>query len=404
MTRITILGGCGTVGSVAVKTLVALDDFSEIMIGDINLPKATSLVKELGTDRMSAKRVDAHDPRSIREAVKYSDVILNCIGPFYKFGPTIVRAAIDTGIDYVDICDDVDATDNILKMHNQAKDAGVSACIGMGSSPGVTNLLAKFCADQLLEKVDGIDIYHVHGFEPTEGPGVIAHRIHSMLSEIPMFLDGEFKVVRFFEKEGIDLQEEVDFHLVGMHRVYPYPHPETITLPNYIPCQRVTNKGTVLPDEYFQLIINIVKLGIVDETPLDVKGQKISPFDFTIAYILKQREKILQEAAFGEQRGCVKTVISGRRKGKPHQYIFSLASVGQAMGEGTGIPAALGATLMKRGKIKEKGVLPPEACILPLDFLSIMQEYLKLEKISGEGSPLLIESIDADGNIEHLSL
>ncbi|MFX1562555.1 MAG: saccharopine dehydrogenase family protein [Promethearchaeota archaeon] len=404
MARITVLGGCGTVGSVAVRTLVDLNDFSEIVIGDIDLPKADRIVKELGTDRLSAKKVDALNPRSIREAIKGSDVILNCIGPFYKFGPPIVKAAIEARINYVDICDDVDATQAILKMHNQAKIANVSACIGMGSSPGVTNLLAKFCADQLLEKVDAIDIMHCHGGEETEGPGVIAHRIHSMCSEIPMFLDGKYKVVKFFEKEGIALQEDVGFHLIGKHRVYPYPHPETITLPKYIPCQRVTNKGTVIPDEYFQLIIDIVELGMVDEEPLEVKGVNIAPFDFVIAYIIQQREKILRETSFGEQRGCIRTVVSGKRKGKNQMYVFSLASRGQAMGEGTGIPAAFGATLMERGKIKEKGVLPPEACINPLDFLSIMQEYLKLEKISGKGSPLLIESIDAEGKIEHLSL
>ena len=31
MSRITVLGGCGVVGTVAVKTLVSVDDFSEII-------------------------------------------------------------------------------------------------------------------------------------------------------------------------------------------------------------------------------------------------------------------------------------------------------------------------------------------------------------------------------------
>ena len=83
--------------------------------------------------------------------------------------------------------------------------------------------------------------------------------------------------------------------------------------------------------------------------------------------------------------------------------MFSLASDNQAMGEGTGIPAAFGAALMKRGMIKEKGVLPPEACIEPLDFLNIMQEHLDLEKVGGTGSPLIIESIDDRGNVERIT-
>ena len=81
-----------------------------------------------------------------------------------------------------------------------------------------------------------------------------------------------------------------------------------------------------------------------------------------------------------------------------------MASVGQSMGEGTGIPAALGAVLMKRGKISEKGVLPPEACVNPLDFLGIMQEHLKLDKVSSGESPLIIERISEDGTVEKLDI
>ncbi|MFX1537016.1 MAG: saccharopine dehydrogenase family protein, partial [Promethearchaeota archaeon] len=200
------------------------------------------------------------------------------------------------------------------------------------------------------------------------------------------------------------LQEDVDFLKLGTYRVYPYPHPETITLPKYIKnVKRVTNKGTVLPSEYFQLIMNLVKLGLTDEKPLNVKGTMISPFDFVISYIIDQREKILKETNFGTQRGCVKIVVKGKKDSKPHQYVFSLASENQAMGEGTGIPAAFGAVLMKRGMIKEKGVLPPEAGVEPLDFLNIMQEHLDLEKVGGKGSPLIIESIDDQENVERIT-
>jgi saccharopine dehydrogenase-like NADP-dependent oxidoreductase len=61
----------------------------------------------------------------------------------------------------------------------------------------------------------------------------------------------------------------------------------------------------------------------------------------------------------------------------------------------------MGAMLMKRGKISGKGVMPPEACINPMDFLALMPEVIDLEKnkASGKGfSGLLVESVDAQGN------
>ena len=404
MARITVLGGCGTVGSIAVRTLIELGDFSEILVADIDTARADRLVEDIGGDCLSAVSCDAKDPRSIKEVIKGSDVVLNCAGPFYVLAPIILKAVIEEGINYVDVCDDVDATIDILKLDNAAKRSGVSALIGMGSSPGVANLLVRFCAEQLLEEIDSIDILHAHGGEPHEGAAVIGHRIHSMSIDIPVFLDGKEKTVRFFEEDGIALQEEIDFHLLGKYWCYPYPHPETVTLPKYIKCQRVTNLGCVIPPKYYSLIMDIVKTGMIGDQPIDVKGVQISPLDFVTAYILDQREKILKETNFGEQRGCLKIVIKGRKAGKPHQYNFSMASVGQSMGEGTGIPAAIGAALMYRGKIQEKGVLPPEACVNPMDFLAVMQGFLKLEGITGKGSPLIIESIDSKGKVKHLSL
>ncbi|MFW9795213.1 MAG: saccharopine dehydrogenase family protein [Candidatus Thorarchaeota archaeon] len=404
MSRITVLGGCGVVGTVAVKTLVSAGDFSEIVIGDIDLEKANESVSAIGDECLSSFKVDASDPAAIKEAIKGSDIVLNCCGPFYKLGPIILKAVIESKIDYVDVCDDYDATKLLLAMDKAAKKADITALTGMGSSPGVANILVRFCADHMLDEVDSIDILHVHGGEPVEGSAVVAHRIHSMTSPIPMYLDGKFTTVDYFGESGKALEADYDFHKVGTYRCYPYPHPETITLPNYIKCKRVTNLGCVIPHEYYGMIQDIARFGIIGEEPIMVKGQEVVPLDFAIAYILDKREQILKETNFGEQRGCLKIVIKGIEDGKPQEYHFSLASVGQSMGEGTGIPAALGAVLMMRGKITEKGVLPPEACVNPIDFLGIMQDYLKPDNVSSGESPLIIESIKEDGTVEKLDI
>ena len=404
MARVTVLGGCGVVGTVAVKTLVSSGEFSEIIIGDINLQKADECVSDIGDECLSSFKVDASDPAAIKEAIKGSDVVLNCCGPFYKLGPIVLKAVIESGINYVDVCDDYDATKLLLEMDGAAKKAGISVLTGMGSSPGVANLLVKFCADVMLDEVESIDILHAHGGEPTEGPAVVAHRIHSMTSPIPVYLDGKFTTVDYFGESGKALEEDIEFHCVGKYRCYPYPHPETITLPTYIKCKRVTNLGCVIPPEYYTMIRDIARIGIVSEEPLKVGDQMVVPRDLAIAFIIQQRERILKETNFGEQRGCLKITMKGIEDGEPTRYDFSMASVGQSMGEGTGIPAALGAILMHRGKITEKGVLPPEGCVTPLDFLGLMQEHLKLDKMTGGSSPLIIESIDKDGAVEQLEM
>jgi len=401
--KVTVLGGAGTIGSMATRILATSGMFSEVVIGDFAYEKAKNLASEIGAKEVSAVKIDVTDSDKLQKLIKGSDVILNCVGPFYKYAQTVLKASIKAGVNHVDICDDVDATEALLNMDGEAKSAGISALIGMGSSPGVANVLVRFCADMLLDEVESIDIYHAHGGEETEGPAVVKHRIHSMMIPIPVFLDGEFKTVKVLEESGKALEEDVEFADVGTYRVYAYPHPETITLPRYIKgVRRVTNLGLVLPPAYAELIKGIVRLGMTGEEPIEVDGKKIAPIDFAVAFALHQRPRLLREAGITEPMGCLKIVIKGRRKGESNTYVFSMSSRGMGMREGTGVPAALGTMLMAMGKIKLKGVFPPEAAVNPIELFMLAKEKIK---IGGTvGLPIRVEHIDKDGRVHRLSL
>ncbi len=404
MSRVTVLGGCGAVGSIATQALASSGVFSEVAVADINVGAAKKLIGKLkGRSKLSAVELDAESPQSIKKAIAGSSVVLNCVGPFYKYGPMILRTVISAKVNYVDVCDDFDATEELLDMDKDAKKAGVSALIGMGSSPGVANVLVRFCADSLLDQVESVDIYHAHGGERVEGPAVVKHRIHSMKMDIPMFLDGKFTTVNLFEDSGKALEEEAEFQDVGTYRVYAYPHPETITLPRYLKgVKRVTNLGLVLPPAYAELIKGIVRLGITEEEPLEVQGHKVIPLEFAVAYILSQRERLMREAKINQPMGCLKIVVKGYKDGGKNTYIFSMSSRGQGMGEGTGIPAAIGTIIMATGKIKEKGVLPPEACVNPIDMLELAKTTVKTA--AGRGFPITVEHIDKEGKSQKLNL
>jgi saccharopine dehydrogenase (NAD+, L-lysine-forming) len=408
MSRVVVLGGCGAVGSVAVKALATHEVFDEVVIADANTAKSRTLVATLGSPKVKGVPLDAEDFASIKEAVRSADVVLNCVGPFYKTVKTVVSAIIESGINYVDVCDDVDVTLELLGLDETARNAGITALIGMGSSPGVTNVLAKLAAESLLDETDSVDIFHAHGGEPFEGEGVVGHRFHCMSIPIPMFLDGQMRYVDYFGADGIALRQTFDFPVLGPSiPIYPYPHPEQVTIPRFIKVRQVTNKGTVLPNEYYNLTREMCQLGLSSKEPVDVKGQTVTPHDFAIAYIIKQREKILRETHFGEQRGCVSVIVKGKKDGAYKEYRFHLASRSQALGEGTGIPAAIGVVLMKQGKIKAKGVLPPEACIEPFDFIGLVPTIMELDKQKEGGQSfggIIVQEIGADGTVTNVDI
>ncbi len=405
MAKVTVLGGCGAVGSVAVRTLVHCGDFSQVVIGDWNIEKARSLALALGP-AVTAVQCDARDSESVRSAIEGSQVVLNCVGPFYATVKPILHAVVEAGINYVDVCDDVDVTLEILAMDDQVRQAGITALIGMGSSPGLTNIIARLAADTLLDSVEAIDIFHTHGGEPVEGAGVIGHRFHCMSIPIPMYLEGQLQYVDYFGDDGLALRQTFDFPIIGRTAIYPYPHPEQVTLPQHITVRQVTNKGSVLPEPYYDLIRDLARLGLSATEPIDVQGQSIAPYDFAVAYVLRERERILQETGFGQQRGCISVIVRGLSAGKPYEYGFHMASTSQALGEGTGIPAAIGTMLMQRGQVQGKGVLPPEACLRPTEFLPLALEIFARDA-AGKGKPsegLIIERIDETGTPVRISL
>ena len=55
---------------------------------------------------------------------------------------------------------------------------------------------------------------------------------------------------------------------------------------------------------------------------------------------------------------------------------------------------------MATGKIEEKGVLPPEACVNPLDMLELAKTKVKAG--GGRGFPIVIEHIDKDGKSQRM--
>lgn len=402
MSKITVLGGCGAIGTWASRTVARDDYFDEVVIAENRYEAACALAEEIDPAKVSAVEVDANDIDSIKRVIKGSSVVLNCIGPYYRYGPPILKAVIESGIDYADVCDDLDATEKMLEMDEMAARAGVSALIGMGNSPGLANVLALYCTQTMLSQVDSVDIYHIHGGEPAEGGAVIKHRIHAMVSDIPLFVDGEFVHVRMLEESGTSFAEDVEFRDVGTYTVYPYPHPETITLPKHLAgIKRVTNKGAVLPTNYFNFTMDTVRLGLATEEPLLVQGREVTPIEFEVAYILARRQALLDEAGVTGPSGCLKVVVKGTKDGASHTYVFSMSSTGAGAGEGTGIPGGIGAILIGKGSITRKGVFPPEAAVDPSEMIEIAGRIVKGTGV-GQTVPIHIEHIDADGNSEEV--
>lgn len=359
--HITVIGGAGDMGRHAVRALVRLGTASTIVVADIDGDKARRFSDEVGSP-VTAATVDVTDGAAVAELFAGTDVVLNTMGPFARFAMPLMEAAIAAGCDYLDIDDDWQSTQQALSLDERAREAGVRMVIGLGASPGITNLLAQTAAARL-DRVDELHtgwslaaaaVEHEPAF-PSKGAAAGEHWIHQCSSPIPVQQDGA--------ETHIDPLERVDLTLPGFGDVYAYTmgHPEPVTLarsyPGLVSSLNLQGIDETSMEELRQLVAAVTdgRLGTTDAVQA-LESRDPGP---------QPHMPSLYALAVGEHEGRRRSVLAHLTQELPGR-----------MGGATGIPLAVGAELLRRGAVARPGVHPPETAVAARDFFELLTTFL----------------------------
>ena len=251
--RVVALGGAGDMGRYVVRTAVKYDFVDEIVVADLELAAAERVAGRTGS-KARAVAVDAADPASLRDLLRGADVVLNTVGPFYRFGVPILEAAIDAGCHNLDICDDWEPTLAMLELDSRARNAGVTAIVGVGASPGVSNLLAAKAISRLdaVEEVItgwGLSATDTESDEDPGGEaggarGSAAHQPSAAIVHWMHQCSGTIRVRRSGRFEDVKPAQEmlIDYPGIGVGTAWSVGHPEALNLQlTYTEIQNSTN-------------------------------------------------------------------------------------------------------------------------------------------------------------------
>ncbi len=370
--RVLALGGTGNMGQVAVKTILESKEVERLIVADRDIDRATGFVQSLEDKRVTARSVNIEDTPALEGLMSQADIVMNTVGPFYRFAIPVIRAAIKTGRHYIDIMDDYGPTQEALGLDEEARRVGVTVLIGMGASPGLTNILARHAANQLDEVHDiqtvwgGLGgIRRPRSALPKEGPAdirisaALLHAFYSTSLPIPVFRDG-----RFVEIIPLVDGEEVTFpHRKGFFRYYG--HPEPITLPHFIKGLKGACNLTGMEDEELDAYLEI---GV----QVRAKELTIEQAAHRFAHELYERRQLRPDVAVNKGARIIDSVhasAAGTRGGKRVRYGYGPLGIPPGgMAGVTGIPLAIGTEMLMEGQVRQCGVLAPEACIAPLAF------------------------------------
>ena len=162
----------------------------------------------------------------------------------------------------------------------------------------------------------------------------------------------------------VDGKERIQFpDPVGSLDVYHIGHPEPITLSRCFPGAKIVDdKATFAPPLVNDWIIDLGKKAREAEGPILVEGQPVEAMDFAASQFYT-RCLSLKDVP---KAGALRVMVKGRKAGRLKKIFFSSAG---RIAQGTGIPASIGAQMLVAGKVKGPGVLAPEECIEPNEFL-----------------------------------
>lgn len=352
--------GSGEMAQVAIDDLVKHGVFTDVTVGTRHPERAEEFLATLprnGT-RTAVARIDVQDRPALASLMRGHDVTCNLAGPNYLNAVPVVEAAIAARVPMVDVSDDWEATLRILDLHDEAVKAGITVIVGLGASPGVTNVLARKGADTL-DRVEEVHTSWIMRGSDLGGPALAAHLLYSLPHRAFVFADGAMREVRPF----VDGKETLDYPEPGPVEVMHIGHPEPFTLSRFIEGVRYADdKATFLPVEVNDMIVaggRIARSG----HPVLVDGRPVDPMAFASRWLYEAGKRMTDVP----QTGALRTEVRGELGGRKMRAVYSAAG---RIGIGTGVPASIGAQLLAIGKVQKRGVFPPEACLDPEWFLA----------------------------------
>ncbi|HLC59273.1 MAG TPA: saccharopine dehydrogenase NADP-binding domain-containing protein [archaeon] len=373
--KIVVLGGSGGMGKIAVEDLFHYCKDCEITIVDRHEDKARKHAESFKSSRVKGVGIDVNDTDKLAKILEGNDVAINCV--VYYLNLEVMKACLKAGVHYLDLGGLFHMSRKQLELNNQFKSKKLLAVIGCGSTPGITNVMARYCSG-FFDKINDIHIsFGDADFTKYNQPFVIPYTMHTLFDEFMMqpavFTKGEIKMV-----DPMSGKTEIQFpNPVGKLNGFYTLHSELATFPSSF-----KNKGlkecsfrVTFPKEFMEKIKFLIDMGYASEKEINVCGKMIKPKDFT-AMVMNQW--LPKEGTKIDDLEYLRVEMIGEKGGKKQKKVLYCMNKNHkdfpAGSYNTGVAPSVMAQMIANGKVKERGVLPPELCIDPKYFFKELKK------------------------------
>ena len=206
------------------------------------------------------------------------------------------------------------------KLHEMARARGVSVIPDCGLAPGMVNILAAE-GIRRLDRAEQVKIY-VGGLPQQPEPPLNYQIVYSLEGALDYYTTPSWvlrggkpvQVDALSELEAVDFPEPVGtleaFHTGGGISTLPFAYQDKIDVMEY---------KTLRYPGHVAIMRPIRELGLLDNTPVEVKGNSVVPRDVFIATVHPKLHK-----PQGRDLVALQVIVTGEKDGKPARVSFRL--------------------------------------------------------------------------------
>lgn len=386
--HLVVLGGGGAMGRITVRTLAEDTRVSRITVADVNLAAAERTISwlEQGQDKAHAAECDVRDEYATTEMLRGAAAVLNATD--YPYNLHVMRTALVARVSYADLGGLFHMTRRQYELDAAYREAGITAVLGIGSTPGITNLLARVAVDRL-DSVERLDVRIGSGdFRPANAPFATPYSIRTILDECTLqpvvYVDGDWHTVR-----PMSGQEQIDFPLpVGSASAMYTLHSEVALFPVSFRDHGLRHASfkIAFPPAFLSQLKLLVDIGLASADPIPVRDSVqgtalcVAPREF-LAALLAARSTAASPSEEPADSDVLRVIAQGSRDGAPARLVEEMvvppyAPWHAAAGDiDTGVPLAIAGILLGGGGARTTGACGAELAFEPFAFLSELTRY-----------------------------
>jgi saccharopine dehydrogenase (NAD+, L-lysine-forming) len=395
MAKVIIVGAGGVGNVVAHKCAQQSSVFDDILLVSRTVSKCEAIAKDVFAKqgvRIRTAALDADDVAATTALLKAEQplLLINVALPYQDL--VLMDACLAAGVHYLDTAnyEPLDEAKFEYKWQwayrERFEKAGLTAVLGSGFDPGVTNVFCAYALKHHFDTIETIDILdanagdHGYPFATNFNPEI---NIREITQEGRYWEEGEWKTI-----PALSVKQVYDFPEVGPKDAYLLYHEELESLCQNIPGLKRIRFWMTFSERYLTHLRVLENVGMTSIEPIDFKGQAIAPIEFLKAVLP-------DPASLGPRtkgKTCIGCDIVGTKDGQrkrifiyntcDHEACYAEVS-SQAISYTTGVPAMIGAMQIANGNWRNAGVwnieqLDPDAFMDALNQCGLPWQIIEL--------------------------